>query len=52
MVHGDDLLFRSKVPATTVEMTMMPPVEMASRGTPSIWCRATTNVPASPFIFG
>ena len=34
VVHGGDLLFRSKVPPETVEMAMMPLVEVASRGIP------------------
>ena len=34
VVHGGDLLFRSKVPPETVEMAMMPLVEVASSGIP------------------
>jgi len=34
VVHGGDLLFRSKVPPGLVEMAMMPLVEVAARGIP------------------
>jgi DNA repair exonuclease SbcCD nuclease subunit len=34
VIHGGDLLFRSRVPAALVEMAMAPLVKVASQGTP------------------